>query len=132
MTVKLTKLGNNLLEEMNRQWDCIVSENTCFEQIDFFSTVKKYGRHEVSSIKVLIFVSVFLFFLLVFFFFRGFSIISSVRYFFIGPYPFKNVCQMEVFVIFYVPKESLLNKQSISLCKVSKNHFLNAVFVQLF
>ena len=44
--------------------------------------VKKYGRHEVRSIQVLILLlCVLLFFLPVFFFFRTLSIISSVRYF---------------------------------------------------
>ena len=39
MTVKLTKVRNNL-EEMNPQWDCIVSKNTCFQQ-NFKRTEKK-------------------------------------------------------------------------------------------
>ena len=36
------KVRNNLLEleEMNPQWDCIVSKNTCFQQI-FMGTEKK-------------------------------------------------------------------------------------------
>ena len=52
---------------MNRQWDCIVSKHTCFQQI-FMGTKKKglrnssmakeYGRHEVSSIQVFIFIPV--------------------------------------------------------------------------
>ena len=55
------------LEEMNSQWDCIVSKNACFQQIfmvaekktkEIFSTVKEYRRHEVSSIQVLLFFSV--------------------------------------------------------------------------
>ena len=67
MTVKLPSVRNNLLEEMNTQWDCIVWKNTCFQQIfignrkeeyRIFSMVKEYGRHEVSSIQVLIFDSV--------------------------------------------------------------------------
>ena len=33
MTVKLPKVRNNLLEEMNHEWDCTVSKNTCFQQI---------------------------------------------------------------------------------------------------
>ena len=58
---------NNLFEEMNRQWDCIVSKNTCFQRIfmgaemknrENFSMVKEYERHEVSSIQVLTFVPV--------------------------------------------------------------------------
>ena len=58
--------------------------------------VKEYGRHEVSSIQVVVFVSVcFVVFLLVFPFYRKLSIISSVRYFLIEAYPFKNICQME-------------------------------------
>ena len=61
--------------------------------------VKEYGRQEVSSIQVLFFLFLFvlLFFLLVFSFFRTLSIISSVRYFLIEAYPFKNICQMETF-----------------------------------
>ena len=39
MTVKLPKVRNNLLEEMNPEWDCIVSKNTCFQQI-FMGTEK--------------------------------------------------------------------------------------------
>ena len=63
---------------------------------------------------------VLLFFLLVFVFFRGLSFISSVRYFFVEAYLFKNICQMEIFLTVYLPKECLLNKQSVFLCKVSK------------
>ena len=44
-----------------------------------------------------LFLCVLLFFLLVFSFFRTLSIISSVRYFLIEAYPFKNICQMENF-----------------------------------
>ena len=33
MTVKLRKVRNNLLKEMNPKWDCIISKNTCFQQI---------------------------------------------------------------------------------------------------
>ena len=40
MTAKLPKKRNNLLEEMNPEWDCIVSRNTCFQQI-FIATEKK-------------------------------------------------------------------------------------------
>ena len=84
-----------------------------------------------------LFLCVFLYFLLVFSFFRGLSIISSVKYFFVEAYPFKNICQMEIFVIIYLPEECLLNKYSVSLCKVSKTlqmlkknmrSILNAVF----
>ena len=57
-----------------------------------------------------LFVCVLLFFLLVFSIFRGLSIISSVRYFLVEVYPFKNICQIEIFVIVYLPKECLLNK----------------------
>ena len=67
-----------------------------------------------------LFLRVLLFSLLVFSFFKGFSIVSSVRYFFVETYPFKNNCQMEVFVIVYLPKECLQNKYSVSLCEVSK------------
>ena len=59
--------------------------------------VKEYGRREINSIQVLIFVSVYaLFFLLVFSFFRGLFIISSDD-FFVEAYPFKNIYQMEIF-----------------------------------
>ena len=68
-----------------------------------------------------LFLSVLLFFLLVFSFFRGLSIISSVRYFFLEAYPFKKICQKEIFVIVYLPKECLLNKYSVSLSEVSKS-----------
>ena len=72
---------------------------------------KEYGRHEVSSIQVLfLFLCVLLVFLLVFPFFRELSIISSVGHFFVEAYPFKNICQTEIFVIVYLPKEYLLNK----------------------
>ena len=73
--------------------------------------VKEYGKHEVSSIQVLIFVSVcVVVFLASSFLFRTLSIISSVRYFLIEAYPFKNIFQMEIFVTVYLPKECLLNK----------------------
>ena len=32
------------------------------------------------------------------------------RYFFVEAYPFKNICQMGIFVTLYLPKERLLNK----------------------
>ena len=32
-------MRNNLFEEMNRQWDCIVSKNTCFQRV-FMGTNK--------------------------------------------------------------------------------------------
>ena len=60
-----------------------------------------------------------LFLLLVFSFSRE-LFISSGRYFFVEAYPSKNICQMEIFVIVYLPKECLLNKWSVSLCKVSQ------------
>ena len=40
MTLKLPKVRNNLLEEMNPQSDCIVSKNTCFQEI-IMGTEKK-------------------------------------------------------------------------------------------
>ena len=40
MTVKLPKVRNNLLEEINPKWDCIVSKNTFFQQI-LMGTEKK-------------------------------------------------------------------------------------------
>ena len=67
MTVKLPKVENNPLEEMNTEWDCIVSKTTCFQQIftgaekkgkGNFSNVKEYERHKVTNIQVLLFVSV--------------------------------------------------------------------------
>ena len=95
-------------------------KNTCFQQIFMglekkskknFWTVKEYERHELSNIQVLLlFLCVLLFLLLVIFFFRGLSIISWVRYFFVEAYPFKNICQMEIFVIGCLPKECFLNK----------------------
>ena len=64
--------------------------------------VKEYGRRKVSSIQVLtFFLCVLLFFLLVFFFFRTLLIEA---------YLFKSICQMEIFVTVYLPKECLLNK----------------------
>ena len=57
-----------------------------------------------------LFLCVLLFFLLVFSFFRTLSIISSVRYFLMEAYPFRNICQMEIFVTIYLPKKRLLNK----------------------
>ena len=33
MTVKLPKVGNNLFDEMNPEWNCIVSKKTCFQQV---------------------------------------------------------------------------------------------------
>ena len=126
MMVKLPKVGNNLLQEMSPQQNCNVSKKRVLstnwslkeEKINF-STVKEYGRLVVFKFLFLL-LGVFLFFLLVLSFFRGLSIISSVRYFFVEAYPFKNICQMEIFVTVYLPKEYLLNKQFVSLCKVSK------------
>ena len=40
MTVKLRKVRNNLLKEMNPKWGCIISKNTCFQQI-FMGTEKE-------------------------------------------------------------------------------------------
>ena len=72
--------------------------------------------------------------------FRGLSIISSVRYFFVEVYQFKNICQMEIFLLVYLQKECLLNKQSLSRCKVSlcskeyyfKKNFTLAISVYYF
>ena len=56
---------------------------------------KEYGRHELVVFKFLfLFLCVLLFFLLAFSFFRT---ISSVRYFLIEAYKFKNICQIENF-----------------------------------
>ena len=53
--------------------------------------VKEYGRHEVSSIQVLIFVFVcVVVFPTSIFFFRTLSIISLARFFLIKGYPFKK------------------------------------------
>ena len=48
-------MRNNLREEMNPEWDCIVSKNTCFQQI-FMETEKKrkeifllYEKHKKKS-----------------------------------------------------------------------------------
>ena len=43
MTVKLLNVRNNLLEEMNPEWDRIVSKNTCFQEI-FMGTEKRVKR----------------------------------------------------------------------------------------
>ena len=60
--------------------------------------VKEYEDTRLVVFKFLfLFLCVLLFFLLVFSFFRTLSIISSVRYFLIEAYPFKNICQMENF-----------------------------------
>ena len=130
MTIKLSKVRNNLFEEMNRQWDCTVSKHTCFQRI--FMGKKKRAkklfdgkriwktRGQQYSSSYYYFLCVLLVFLLVFPFFRELSIISSVGHFFVEAYPFKNICQTEIFVIVYLPKEYLLNKQSTSLCKLSK------------
>ena len=72
--------------------------------------VKEYERRKVTGIQVLVIVSVCVVFLQEFSFFRTLSIISSVIYFLIEAYPFKNICQMEIFVTVYLPKECLLNK----------------------
>ena len=73
--------------------------------------VKEYEDTRLVVFKFLfLFLCVLLFFLLVFSFFRTLSIISSVRYFLIEAYPFKNIFQMEIFVTVYLPKECLLNK----------------------
>ena len=49
---KLPKVRNNLLEQINLQWDHIVSTNTCFQRnrnrkANKFLISKEYGRHEV-------------------------------------------------------------------------------------
>ena len=114
--VKLPKVGNNLLQKMSPQRNCNVSKKHVLstnwsrkeEKINF-STVKEYGRLAVFKF-LFLFLSVILFFLLVLSFFRGLSIISLVRYFFVEAYPFKNIFQMEIFVTVYLPKEYLLNK----------------------
>ena len=77
--------------------------------------VKEYGRHEVSSIQVLIFVSVCVVaFLTSFFFFRTLSIISSVRYILIEAYPFKDICQIEKFCN-YISTKRVFTKQLVRI-----------------
>ena len=147
MTVKLSKVRNNLLQEMKPRQDCIVSKNTCFHQI-FMGTGKKSketfqwqknmedARLIVFKFFFFVFVCVIVFLNSIFLFQRAFYYLIG-RYFFVEAHPFKNICQMEIFVIVYLPKESLLNKQSLSLCEASqplrilkKNMLfkLNAVF----
>ena len=94
-----------------------------------FLMVKEYGRHEVSIIQLLIFVSVcFVVLWLVFSIFRGLSNISSIRYFFVEAYPFKNIYQMEIFVNVYLSNcliTCLLKKQPLSLRILKKPCLLN-------
>ena len=47
MTVKLPKVRNNLLEQMNPEWDCIVSKNTCFQQM---GTEKKSKKKSIITV----------------------------------------------------------------------------------
>ena len=70
-------------------------------------------------------------------FLEGFLLFHWYDFFFLEAYLFKNVCQTEIFETVYLPKECLLNKQSASLCEVSKTciqktmHFkLNVVFTE--
>ena len=86
MTIKLPKVRNNLLVEMNPQWDCIVSKNMCFQQIFMEKDTTKLVVFEF----FFLFLCLWLFFLLVFSFFRGISIISSVKYFLVEAYPLKR------------------------------------------
>ena len=51
-----------------------------------------------------LFLCLLLFLLLVFSFFRALSIISSVTYFFVQAYTFKNISQMEILVTVDLPK----------------------------
>ena len=44
MTVKLPKVRNNLLEEMNPEWDCIVSKTRAFKK---FSWEQKKKSKEI-------------------------------------------------------------------------------------
>ena len=53
-------------------------------------------------------------------FLEGFLLFHWYDFFFLEAYLFKNVCQTEIFETVYLPKECLLNKQSASLCEVSK------------
>ena len=115
---------------MNRQWDCIVSKkhvlSTNFygnkkEEQRNFSMVKEYGRHEVSSIQALIFshMCVVVFLTSIFLFQRAFNYFISKILFRRG-LPIQKYLSDGMFVIVYLPKECLLNNQSVSLCKVSK------------
>ena len=73
--------------------------------------VKEYEDTRLVVFKFLVlFLCVLLFLLLVFSFFRALSIISLVTHFLVEAYPFKNICQMEILVTVYLPKECLLNK----------------------
>ena len=105
----------------------------CFKNHVLFSTVKEYARkiqgQQHSS-------SFFSFYVCCCFsyqhFFRGLSVFLSVRYFFGETYPFKNICQVEIFVIVYLLKECLFNKKSVSSIQVSRTLriFKNPLFLQ--
>ena len=73
--------------------------------------VKEYGRHEISNIQVITFVSVcvVVFLTSIFNFYRVFYYFIG-KYFFVEAYPFTNIYQMEIFVIAYLPKKCLLKK----------------------
>ena len=86
-----------------------------------FSIVKEYGRHEISRIQVFTFVSVcvVVFLTSIFLFKRAFYYFIR-RYIFVDAYPFKNNCQMEIFITVYLPKQCLLNKLSLLSVKCQK------------
>ena len=132
MTIHLPKMGNNLLEEINPQRDYIVLKNTCFQQIfmraqkrvnKFFdckriwkTRCQQYPSSSFCFCMCCCFSYQYFPFLECFLIFHWQDIFS--RYIFTQS--FKNICQMRIFVIVYLPKEYLLNKQSVSLCKLSK------------
>ena len=74
---------------------------------------KMEGTRLVAFNFLFLFQCVLLFFGLAFSIFRGLSNISLIRYFFVEAYPFKIICQMEIFVNVYLPNcliTCLLNK----------------------
>ena len=64
---------------------------------------------------LLLFLYVLLFISVVFSFIRGPSIISSLRYFFVEAYPFKNICQVNIFVLNCLSTESVLTEQVVRI-----------------
>ena len=127
MRVKSPKLRYNLFEEMNRQWDCVVSKKKrtfnefLWEQkrrVKKLFDGKRIWKTRVQQYSSSYFCSCVscCFSYQYFPYLEGFLLF----HFFIEAYPFKNICQMETFVIVYLSKECLLKKQSLSFCKVSK------------
>ena len=73
-------------------WDQKRRVKKCFEGKRIWKT---------PGIQVLLFVSACVVIFLTSIFLTGLSILSSVRYCFVEAYPFKNICQMKIFVIVY-------------------------------